>query len=100
MTVSDVAGDNLDFVQSRNILQPSPEIEGVILGQRRYLRSGVQQMFDQVGADESISPRYQNAFALKVHLAELSPRFLFRSLNCVDDVFQTLLMAVTFRKAH
>src|SRR5271166_887914 len=73
MTVSDVAGDNLDLVQSRNILQPAPEIERVILGQRCYVRSGAQQMFDQVGADESISPRYKNAFALKFHLAELSP---------------------------
>jgi hypothetical protein len=79
MTVSDVAGDNLDLVQSRNILQPAPEIERIILGQRRYVRSGAQQMFDQVGADESISPRYKNAFALKFHLAELSPRFHFRS---------------------
>jgi hypothetical protein len=55
-------------------------------------------MFDQVGADESVSPRYQNAFALKVHLAELRPRFHSRSLNCVDEVFHTLLMAVTFGK--
>src|SRR5271166_3616670 len=79
MTVSDVAGDNLDLVQSRNILQPAPEIERIILGQRCYVRSGAQQMFDQVGADESISPRHKNAFALKFHLAELSPRFHFRS---------------------
>ena len=100
MTVPDVAGDNLDFVQSRNILQPAPEIERIILGQRCYLRSGAQQMFDQVGTYESISPRYQNAFALKVHLAELNPRFQFPSRNCVDEVFHTLLMAVTFRKGR
>src|SRR5271157_3845803 len=58
MTVSDVAGDNLDLVQSRNILQPAPEIERIILGQRCYARFGAHQMFDQVGADESISPRF------------------------------------------
>ena len=71
MTVSDVAGDNLDLVQSRNILQPAPEIERIILGERCYLRSGAEQMFDQVRTDETVGPGDKNAFALKIHLIEL-----------------------------
>jgi hypothetical protein len=69
MTVSNIAGHNMDFVQSRNVLQPAPEIERIVLGQRGYLRSSAQQVFDQVGADEAVSPRHKHAFALKVHLA-------------------------------
>ena len=64
MTVSDIASHNLDLVQRRNVLQPAPEIERIILRQGRYLRSCAKQMFDQVGADKAVGPGHENTFVL------------------------------------
>ncbi len=69
MTVSNIAGHHLDLVQGRNVLQPTPEIERIVLGQGRYVRSSGQKVFDQVRADEAVSPRHKHSFALQVHLA-------------------------------
>ena len=71
MTVSNIPGYHLNLWQRGDFLQSTPEIERIILGERCYLRSGAEQVFDQVPTDETVGPGDKNAFALKIHFIEL-----------------------------
>ncbi len=79
MTVSNIPCDNLNLVQRWNVLQPAPEVERIILGQGRDVSSRTQQMFNQVGADETVGPGHKNTFALQIHLSERVEIILGRS---------------------
>src|SRR5450759_875552 len=67
MRVTHIARDDTDLLEDRNVFQPAPVIEGIILRQRRDPGAASDQFFDQPRTDEAIGPSDENTLVTKLH---------------------------------
>src|SRR5262245_14630779 len=67
--IADVTSNNLHLAQTVEILEPTPEIEGIVARQRGNACAYSNQLLDQPRADKPVTAGHQNALALKFHIA-------------------------------
>src|SRR6202040_3354324 len=99
ITVPDIPSNNPNLVQRWNVLQPTPEVERIVLSQGCHLSSCTHQILHEMGADETIGAGHEHAFVLKIHLGNgrgIISEGQNRSTSCKEFNWKTVKETKSF----
>src|SRR5438132_2064896 len=71
MRITDVTGHNRYFAEARNIFQPTPRIQRVVLTECGHLGALSYQDLNQVGADKTVRSGDEDSLAAKFHIESI-----------------------------